>query len=86
MKMIDPEYDVDTSLGREYIKTSREKLHEKFHNDPVITSQKKCFTCKKLETLELKMRNCSRCKKAHYCSKECQVKHWGEHKKVCQQK
>lgn len=27
--------------------------------------------------------NCSRCKKVKYCSKECQTKHWPEHKSQC---
>ncbi|GMI01174.1 hypothetical protein TrLO_g3854 [Triparma laevis f. longispina] len=26
---------------------------------------------------------CSRCKKAHYCDKECQKTHWKAHKKFC---
>ena len=26
---------------------------------------------------------CSRCKRAQYCSQECQKAHWKEHKKVC---
>ncbi|KAI1254475.1 hypothetical protein MGN70_003879 [Eutypa lata] len=27
---------------------------------------------------------CARCKKARYCNKECQKKHWEEHKPFCQ--
>ena len=30
-------------------------------------------------------KKCSRCRKACYCSKSCQAKHWPEHKKVCKQ-
>lgn len=31
-------------------------------------------------------KRCSRCKKAFYCSQECQAKHWKEeHKKSCAQ-
>ena len=26
---------------------------------------------------------CSACKRASYCSKECQKQHWNEHKKTC---
>lgn len=26
---------------------------------------------------------CSRCKQVWYCDKTCQMKHWGEHKKLC---
>ncbi len=28
---------------------------------------------------------CSRCQAAHYCSKDCQLKHWGIHKLTCRQ-
>ena len=30
-----------------------------------------------------KMQQCSRCKLVRYCSGECQLKHWKEHKKSC---
>ena len=30
-----------------------------------------------------KMKKCGRCKQKHYCSKECQLEAWPEHKKVC---
>ena len=26
---------------------------------------------------------CSKCKEAHYCSRDCQVAHWKSHKRVC---
>lgn len=29
---------------------------------------------------------CIKCKKVYYCSKECQVKHWPIHKKICKKK
>jgi hypothetical protein len=32
---------------------------------------------------ERKMQFCSRCGVCPYCSKECQIAHWKEHKKVC---
>ena len=29
---------------------------------------------------------CSRCHSERYCGRECQVKHWPEHKRRCQQR
>lgn len=38
-----------------------------------------CANCKKPNP----QKKCSACKQACYCSQECQVNHWAEHKKVC---
>jgi len=38
----------------------------------------KCGHCQKEAT-----KRCSKCKQEFYCSRECQVTHWKEHKKVC---
>ncbi|KAL7545778.1 hypothetical protein ACHAWF_009126 [Thalassiosira exigua] len=29
------------------------------------------------------MKSCARCLSYYYCSKECQVRHWGKHKPIC---
>lgn len=48
---------------------------------PFIGSTTKCNKCgSEGRTLKL----CSGCKVARYCSKECQIAHWSEHKKMCQ--
>ena len=41
-----------------------------------------CSGCSKIfKTLQ----QCARCGLGNYCSKECQVSHWIEHKKICVQ-
>jgi hypothetical protein len=44
-----------------------------------------CCNCKKLETQmdNALLMKCQRCKVAYYCSKECQVADWKNHKKPC---
>ena len=41
----------------------------------------KCSLC-----LKSAKNQCSKCKTVYYCSKDCQVKHWNLHKKVCKNK
>ncbi|OCH90024.1 SET domain-containing protein [Obba rivulosa] len=46
-----------------------------------------CFQChRKKAADESPFRCCSACKRACYCSKECQKKHWGIHKPLCMSK
>ena len=47
-----------------------------------LNDKKTCNVCKK----KGKMKKCSRCRSTYYCSRECQVKDWEEHKKVCKKK
>ena len=42
-----------------------------------------CDRCKKKESADLKLLVCSRCKKAVYCSRECQKGDWKTHKLRC---
>jgi len=42
-----------------------------------------CAFCGTHGTEGTKLLCCSRCKLAHYCSRECQKQHWKGHKKVC---
>ena len=51
---------------------------EKKKSDWVSRIKKKCRTCGGPAQLQ-----CSVCKVSTYCSTECQLKHWPEHKKRC---
>eukprot|EP00934_Nitzschia_sp_Nitz4_P000325 Nitzschia sp. Nitz4//scaffold255_size41878//31872//33107//NITZ4_007411-RA/size41878-processed-gene-0.67-mRNA-1//-1//CDS//3329544389//325//frame0 len=48
------------------------------------TRQVTCDTCNKRSPYT-KMKKCSRCRKATYCSVECQKRDWNRHKPECQQ-
>ena len=50
-----------------------------FTNKPV-SDQKKCSFCGKLSE---NLKKCSRCRLTQYCNQECQKKHWGSHKRIC---
>lgn len=41
-----------------------------------------CFIWPSIETENLKLKACARCRVAVYCSKECQIKDWPSHKYV----
>ena len=41
----------------------------------------KCLACNKISVA--KMRVCSRCRKANYCSRDCQKKDWKRHRNIC---
>ncbi|KAL0486102.1 hypothetical protein AKO1_001785 [Acrasis kona] len=47
-----------------------------------IKQSKHCLTCNKPGT-EVKLKMCTTCHVATYCSRECQVADWPKHKKVC---
>lgn len=49
----------------------------------IIGLQIKCANCSNVEGADDKFRSCSRCKHVGYCSKDCQLAHWEEHKKTC---
>jgi hypothetical protein len=51
---------------------------------PERTSLKRCAYCAKADTYAFdSLKMCGRCKVVCYCSSECQVADWPNHKKVC---
>ena len=48
----------------------------------ISKSDRKCSTCGHID-IARKMKVCTGCKTYNYCNRECQKKHWSEHKKVC---
>ena len=41
-----------------------------------------CWKCS-AKGSAVRLSSCSKCKEAHYCSRECQVAHWKSHKSIC---
>ena len=48
--------------------------------EPSTMTQDECSFCKRKSDT---MKKCTRCGEAQYCGKECQRKHWKDHKAVC---
>ena len=48
--------------------------------EPLKMTQDECSLCKRISD---NIKKCARCGQAQYCGKECQVKHWKDHKAVC---
>lgn len=79
--------------GNKEMATKRHNLYRKVSNnlskfatDKVlnIEAPSACNCCGIFEsTVKNDLRQCSRCMSALYCSKECQVSHWKDHKKHC---
>jgi hypothetical protein len=42
-----------------------------------------CRKCDEVDDASERFKQCSRCKVAYYCSRECQKEHWKIHKKEC---
>lgn len=44
--------------------------------------KRRCFGCGSIKNFR-EIKECSGCKVAEYCSRECQLSHWAEHKREC---
>lgn len=78
------DYVMVNPLNRTEVRTCSRKCLKKFlkFSRPKGFFKTICFFCSK----EVEKRKyCSRCKKACYCSVECQTQHWSKHKLKCQQ-
>ncbi|NBU20135.1 zinc finger MYND domain-containing protein [bacterium] len=51
----------------------------------IHASLKELSVCPICFKTSVKLFNCARCKKTFYCGRDCQLKHWPEHKKNCTQ-
>jgi hypothetical protein len=71
--LLDAFQQQSTSITEE---TVRRSYHE-------LSSHYKCDGCEVAETKEKRHFLCSRCKQCRYCSKECQIRRWKEHKGIC---
>lgn len=49
----------------------------------MIRANGNCSNCRKTSEEFKTMRTCSNCHRANYCDKNCQKKHWQEHKRYC---
>ena len=49
------------------------------------TGGRSCNCCGVIAEVTQKLLLCSACKSAQYCNKECQTKHWKQHKPICKQ-
>ena len=72
--------DYFENLSREKLSKELEPVNEIYNLDNIeyFMEDPICAQCGKLANSR-----CSRCKSEWYCSKECQIKRWKEHKTVC---
>jgi len=58
--------------------------NNKEHIPPDICAN--CANCGKGEESSNSLKTCTACKLVKYCSRDCQVAHWPQHKKECKKK
>ena len=69
------QFDPDSKIFR--IRERRKALYSKF------PSIKKCWKCGITRSKIDKLQTCTACRKSKYCSVECQVSNWNDHKDFC---
>jgi hypothetical protein len=62
---------------------AQKAMEKRIDNPSDIVNEKKCAYCDKSGTVANQLKSCSNCKKIKYCSRECQVAHWKQHKIYC---
>ncbi|TFY81960.1 hypothetical protein EWM64_g2054 [Hericium alpestre] len=58
-------------------------LRKRAGEQPPPLDGKKCDFCGKMDSGDLKLKACSACHSARYCSSSCQKNHWKAHKLTC---
>ena len=74
-----PNLSVDKCVGTE-VQRYMDRMPRTLANAPV--HKQVCWHCKNV--VESPLRKCGDCKRARYCSRECQMEDWGEHQRACQ--
>ena len=73
-----------TSEKQTFVETFRKGFEEEAKKQLLYQDVKKCSHQKCSLSYTPAFKRCSRCKKAMYCSKDCQIKDWkSDHSKIC---
>ena len=69
-------------LRAQYKKTGKAKKAKAKNSTSKEGTAKICACCAQVQP---SMQQCARCKVVNYCCRDCQVQHWHQHKKACDQ-
>jgi hypothetical protein len=73
-------HELGYSIMREHLVSSEvNSILEELCKPMIIAPQTQCIICGS----KLNLSKCSRCRKAYYCSANCQKEHWPYHRNVC---
>jgi len=65
---------------------NRMKTHSTHHKTNSNLTGQICATCGRKETIDIPLKQCSKCKQVRYCDKDCQSADWANHKSYCIEK